>query len=241
MRVFAALALIAAAAIACGGGGLFRPYEYEEEMFLSLDGTATVYVNTSVAALDALRGAPFDSGPNVLFDRNAVRAYYSSPVTHVTRVTPSRRSNRRYVHVRLDVDDVTRLGEAAPFAWSRYRFTREGNLYVYRQTVGAPARKDVGNVGWTGREIAAFRLHLPSKITYHNAGPDNPKRGNILVWEQTLSDRLNGQPLELEARMETQSILYRTLWLFGATFAAVAVSFALVIWWVLRRGRSAQG
>ena len=241
MRVFAALALITAAAIACGGGGLLRPYEYEEEMFLSLDGTATVYVNTSVAALDALRGAPFDPGPNALFDRNTVRAYYSSPVTHVTRVTPSRRSNRRYVHVRLDVDDVTRLGEAAPFAWSRYRFTREGNLYVYRQTIGAPARKDIGNVGWTGREIVAFRLHLPSKITYHNAGPDNLKRGNILVWEQTLSDRLRGQPLELEARMETQSILYRTLWLFGATFAAVAVTFALVIWWVLRRGKSSEG
>ena len=36
--------------------------------------------------------------------------------------------------------------------------------------------------------------------------------------------------------METQSILYRTLWLFGATFLAVAVAFVLVIWWVLKRG-----
>jgi hypothetical protein len=240
MRVFAALALIAATATACGGGGIFRPYEYEEEMYLSLDGSATMNVNTSVAALDALRGASLDLSPNAPLDRNAVRDYFSSPVTHVTRVTPFRRSNRRYVHVRIDVDDVTRLGEAAPFAWSRYRFTREGNLYVYRQTIGAPARKDVGNVGWTGREIVAFRLHLPSKITYHNAGPANPKRGNILVWEETLTDRLKGQPLALDARMETQSILYRTLWLFVATFAAVAVTFALVIWWVLRRGRPAE-
>jgi hypothetical protein len=36
--------------------------------------------------------------------------------------------------------------------------------------------------------------------------------------------------------METQSILYRTLWLFGATFLAVAVAFALIIVWVLKRG-----
>ena len=36
--------------------------------------------------------------------------------------------------------------------------------------------------------------------------------------------------------MDPQSILYTTLWLFGGTFAAVAVTFALVIWWVLRRG-----
>jgi len=236
MRVFAALALIAATAIACGGGGIFRPYEYEEEMYLSLDGTATVNVNTSVAALDALRGASFDLRPNVAVDRNAVRDYFSSARTRVSRVTPYRRSNRRFVQVRVDIDDVTRLGEAAPFAWSRYRFAREDNLYVYRQTIGASARKDVGDVGWTGREIVAFRLHLPSKITYHNAGPDNLKRGNILVWEQPLADRVKGAPLTLDARMETQSILYRTLWLFGATFAAVAVSFALVIWWVLRRG-----
>ena len=63
----------------------------------------------------------------------------------------------------------------------------------------------------------------------------NSRRGNILVWEQSLADRLRGAPLTLDARMETQSILYRTLWLFGATFVAVAVSFGLVIWWVVGR------
>ena len=35
-------------------------------------------------------------------------------------VNASRRSNRRFVHVKLDVDDIRRLGEAAPFAWSTY-------------------------------------------------------------------------------------------------------------------------
>ena len=43
----------------------------------------------------------------------------------------------RFVHVRLDVDDVTKLGDIAPFAWSRYQLTRDGNLFVYRQAVGA--------------------------------------------------------------------------------------------------------
>ena len=36
--------------------------------------------------------------------------------------------------------------------------------------------------------------------------------------------------------MQTQSILYRTLWLFAATFLAVAVGFGLIVWWVFRRG-----
>jgi hypothetical protein len=240
MRVFAAVALIAAVtAAACGGAGLFRQYEYEEEMYLSLDNTATVYVNSSIAALNALRGTSFDTNPLAPVDRAAVRDYFSSPITHVKgSVTTSRRNNRRFVHVRVDVDDVTRLGEAAPFAWSSYRFNREDDLYVYRQTVGAPARKDVGQAGWTGHELVAFRLHIPSKVTFQNTGP--PKRGNILVWEQTLSDRLKGEPLTLEAKMESQSILYRTLWLFGATFLAVAVMFGAVIWWVLRRGARDQ-
>jgi len=35
--------------------------------------------------------------------------------------------------------------------------------------------------------------------------------------------------------MQTESILYRTLWLFAATFAAVAAAFALVIWWMMSR------
>jgi hypothetical protein len=139
------------------------------------------------------------------------------------------------VHVRLEVDDVRRLGEAAPFAWSTYGFTKNGDLFVYKQRVGAAAGKDVDTAGWTGREIVAYRLHLPSKIRWDNSGHD-VGRGNILGWEQPLTERLRGAPLDIEARMDPQSILYRTLWLFGATFLAVAIGFGLVIWWVMRRG-----
>ena len=235
IRALVALALAAATVVACGGGGFFRQYEYEEEMYLSLDGTATLYVNSSVPALDALRGAPFDTRSNARLDREAVRALYTTAVTRVTQVTMSRRSNRRFVHVRVGVDDVRRLAEAAPFAWSTYRFERDGDLYMYQQSVGPAANKSVGSVGWNGGELVAFRLHLPSKITYHNTGSP-VRRGNILVWEQSLAGRLRGVPLILDARMETQSILYRTLWLFGATFGGVALTFGLVVWWILRRG-----
>ena len=96
MRIFAALAVIAAAATAACGGGLFRQYEYEEDMYISLDGTATVYVNSSVAALDALHGAPFDPSPRTQVDRAAVREYFSAPFAHVNgRIATSRRSNRK--------------------------------------------------------------------------------------------------------------------------------------------------
>jgi uncharacterized iron-regulated membrane protein len=38
--------------------------------------------------------------------------------------------------------------------------------------------------------------------------------------------------------MDTQSILSRTLWLFGATFAVAMAALGLVIWWMARKGRS---
>ena len=109
------------AAGACGGG-FFRQYEYEEEMSLSLDGSATIYVNSSVSALDALRGATFDPGPMAPFDRTAFLDYFESSVARVNYVRSSRRNNRRFVHVQLEVDDVRCLSEAPPFAWSSYHW-----------------------------------------------------------------------------------------------------------------------
>jgi hypothetical protein len=55
------------------------------------------------------------------------------------------------------------------------------------------------------------------------------------VWEQALADRVAGVPVVIEARMEPESILYQTLWLFGASALAVAATFAVVIWWLTRR------
>jgi len=238
----AAVALSAVMAASCGAGvdrdggsGLFRQYEYEEEVYLSLDGTATVYVHSSLPALNALRGTAFPTTPNAPLDREAVRAFFSTPVTRVVgRIDASRRRNRRFVHVRVEVDDIRWLGEAAPFSWSAYDFRRDGDLYMFRQTVGTGAGKDVRDVGWSGDEVVAFRLHLPSRIRYHNSGGEIG-RGNILVWEQPFVARLQGVRLTLDARMDPDSILYRTLWLFGWTFVAVAVAFALVIVWVVRR------
>jgi len=224
---------------------LFRQYEYEEDVYLSLDGSATVYVNASLPALNALHGTSFDVRPTARVDRDAVRAFYSAPATHVAWVRSSRRNNRRFVHVRLDVDDIRRLNAVLPFSWSAYQFYRDGDRYVFKQAIGAPpgaVARGPGKGGhdgaaagsWNGRELVAFRLHLPSKIDSNNSGGD-VHRGNILVWEQTLADRLRGAPVDIEARMQTQSILYRTLWLFAATFVAVAIAFLSAIWWILKR------
>jgi hypothetical protein len=238
----AALLAVLACVPACGGGsgqGLIKQYEYEEEIYLSLDGSATIYVNASVPALVHLRGLDLDTRPNAMVDRAKVRTLYSTPVTSVARVSSWRRLGRRFVQVRVAVDDIRRLGEAGPFAWSTYHLESRDDQVTYRQKIGAPAGRDGGPAGWTGRELVAFRLHLPARIHYHNAGAENLKRGNILVWEQSLRDRQAGTPLDLEARMAQESILYSTLLLFAVSGGLALMALALVIWWVMRRGPKA--
>ena len=227
--------VIAIATTACGGV-LKKKYEYEEEMYLFLDGTATVNVNASVASLVALRGADLPVDPEARVDRRRVRAFFEGPGATVTGVNLSRRNGRRFVHVGINVSDVRQLPRLTAFHWSTYRFDREGDLVVYRQTVGKPEGTAVGDIGWNGGEAVMFKMHLPSQIPYHNAPSKRVERGNILEWEQPLSARLRGVPVDVEVRMEPESILYTTLLLFGSTIVAAALVFAIVIWWVWRKG-----
>lgn len=237
----AAIAAALAAPLALAGcRAVFAPeYEYEEAVELSLDGSATVSVHASVPALVALRGLDLPLDPRARLDRRAVAAVFETPVTRVRSVTLSRRHGRRYVHVRLDVEDVRRLGEAAPFAWAEYRFTRRDGLIVFEQRLGQAAGRDVGEVGWRGGERVAVRLRLPSRVPFHNQPEGTIERGNILVWEQPLAARLRGEPLRIEAHMEPQSILRRTLSLFAAMIGLAALAFAAVVWILRRAGARA--
>jgi hypothetical protein len=230
------LILLHATFAACGGVG--PRYEYEEELFLSLDGSATLNVNSSVPALVALRGVDLPLDPAARLDRQRVRALFSAPGVRPS-VNLSRRDGRRFVHVSLEIDDVNRLAQIPALSWSRYQLQRTDDVVEYRQFVGRAAARAVSDVGWNGKEVVGFRMHVPSEILFHNTGGD-PQRGNILEWEQSLAERLESAPLDLQVRMEPESILYTTLALFAGTILAVALTFAIIIWWVVRRGRGAH-
>jgi hypothetical protein len=124
------------------------------------------------------------------------------------------------------------------------RIVAKNGRHVFEQTVGASALRPgtLQNVGWNGSEIVAFRLHLSSRIIWHNSRaldtnePTETGRGNILGWEQHLADRLDGAPLHIKVEMDSQSILHRTLWLFAGAFAAAVALLALVIWLTIRKG-----
>jgi hypothetical protein len=235
VRIALALVLLSVLLAAACENVIARKYEYEEEIFLSLDGSATVYVNASVPALVALRGFKLPLDPAARLDRMVVRDLYSTPATTVESVTLSRREGRRYVHLRLDVPDIRRLGDAPPFAWSSYRYLEGDDRFEFGQQMQAPAGADAGSAGWQGDELVAVRVHLPSRVDYHNSPTRRIERGNIIVWEQLLTERLKGVPLTVEARMEKESILFRTLALFGGMAILVVLTFAGFIWFVKTR------
>ena len=234
----------ASAAAACNGRLFGKQYEYEEDLHLSLDGSATLIVNASIPALVALRGLPLDPRSSAPPDLARIRAAYESPVTKVTRLTQWRRAGRRFVQVRLETSDITKLSEAAPLSWSRYQLAASGGHHVFEQKVGASALRPgtLQKVGWTGGEVVGFRLHLPSRIVWHNSRDletneaRDVARGNILAWEQHLADRLDGAPLDIKVEMDSQSILHRTLWLFGGAFTAAVAVLAFLIWFTMRKG-----
>ena len=235
-RVVMCAVLCCSAVVTACSGRVFKPlYEYEEEVYLDLDGSATLNLNASVPALVALRGVDLPTDPHAWLDRQKVRALFSHAGSDVT-LSLSRRGGRRFVHISVAVDDVRQLSAIAPFSWSTYKFERSADRIDYHQVVGPASSREVPNASWDGTEIVAFRMHLPSEILFENSDEDI-LRGNILEWEQSLASRLRGDPLELRVQMAPESILYTTLLLFGGTVVAAAVAFGVVVWWIARRGR----
>ena len=230
--------------VGCGTRLFGKHYEYEEDLYLSLDGSADIIINTSLPALKALRGIEVDPRLSQE-DREKLRAAYRTSGLEVKRIgRPWTRNGRRFVQLRLEAGDVRTLPKQGPLGWSQYELVAKDGQHVYRQVVGASALRPgtLQNVGWNGSEIVAFRLHLPSRIQWHNArdletnDTSDVQRGNILAWEQHLSDRLAGQPVQIEVRMDSESILYRTLWLFAGAFAAAVLVLVAAVWLTMRKG-----
>ena len=258
MRAAAAALVVAAAVTACNGqrGPLGPEYEYEEDLTLRLDGSATLIVNASVPALIAVRGLPLNAELRTRGDQltNQLQDLYASPYTTVGRISNWTRHGRRYVGIHLTVTDVRELSKVAPFSWAKHELREEGEQVVFRETLSKPAAAPdaLAKAKLTGDEIVAFRLHLPARIRFQNSHYlDRPEsrptsRGNILTWEQRLGQRMDGKPIAyaadktpdvMEVQMDGQSILYRTLWLFGLAFLAALLAIAGLIWLTMRRGR----
>jgi hypothetical protein len=258
MRATLVAIVLAALVTACNGqrGPLGPEYEYEEDLTLGLNGSATLIVNASIPALVALRGLPLSTDLRTRGDqlKKQIQDLYTSPGTTVGRISTWTRRGRRFVGIHLAVADMRALPKSRPFSWATYDLHEKGEQVVFRHMLSRTGTNagPMPDAGWQGDEIVAFRLHLPARIRYHNSrdlrtnAPRSPARGNILTWEQRMTDRLAGKPIAygedktpdvMEVRMDRQSILYRTLWLFGLAFLAALLVIGGLIWMTMRQGK----
>jgi hypothetical protein len=204
---------------------LFRKqYEYEEEIYLALDGTATVNVNASVAALDALRGATFDVNPRARLDRGRARVLRGPG-------TRSRASACRDATVagsctsrRLDDDPPAVTVRAVRVVAVSTRSRRRGRGVP--QVVGAPAADTVADSDGRERARCLSRPHPEphpvSQLADRRFSAATSRVG------AAAARSLSGVPLDLQVQMEPQSILYSTLLLFAGTIVAAAATFGVV-------------
>ena len=235
----AGVALAALMLAACQTLGLVRQYEYDERVELSLDGSAVVDINASIPALVALRGATLSVDPEARFDRQEFRravrrAGRVGP--RGQRLPPARpairsRAARRERHRRSCRASRRSHGRATVLiGWS----TSSASC----RRSAAPRGCDVGDVGWTGDELVAFRVHLPSRINFHNS-PTGVERGNILVWEQTPARSARGRASpDGSADGNRVDSLPHPLAVRRNIRRGHGWRWPLVVWWVSRKGRS---
>ena len=234
------------------GGPLGTEYQYEEDLTLSLDGSATLVVNASVPALVALRGLPLNTDLRTRGDelKNQLRDLYASDVTRVGRISNWTRRGRRFVGIHVTVSDVRALSKVAPFAWAKYDLREEGEQVVFRHTLSKPRdaaaayrpdrRRDrrVPPASSRAHPLPELALPRPRRVAPRRAR-QHPDLGAAAERSpRREADRLRGgrTPDVMEVRMDRQSILYRTLWLFGIAFAAALLVIAGLIWLTMRRG-----
>lgn len=208
-------------------------YEFDQELWLRVDGSGTVNVTGRPELWSAFKdaGAPDSLTPEALrslFERSGLR---------VREATRTRRDGRPYLFVSADFDDVNRLGGSPAFPDLVIGLRREGEELVLEGRWAAVATRDPPEA--RPDELVAIRFHLPARIHSHRNAADGVERGNIVSWRQSLGAALAGEPLEFGARMEDTSILRTTLLVF---LGAGAVGLGLVgvgLWLFWRRGRRA--
>ena len=204
-------------------------YEYEEEVFLDVDGSGRLRVSGSSEILEVLHD--LSEGGNT----SSMASRFEGPGFELDSVRETERDGRRFIHVQGRFTDWNELCAHPAFA------ERECGLDVtdddeLELTLTLPKPKGSAPEGAPPDATLALRFHFPSAVHYHNAHGDI-ERGNIIGWERTVSEHFDADALVVEARFERRSVLATTAIILGTAVAFVLFSAALALFMIVRKGR----
>jgi hypothetical protein len=210
------LALIAASGCAT--------YEYEEEVFLEVDGSGDIRMSGSEAAVEALHHVDADHAAS-LFEADGVQ---------IVSVRETERDLRKFVHVEARFAEWEDLCCTPAFQGRACRLVSgEDGLALH---LSLPSPRESAPESLDPQAILALRYHFPSTIHYHNS-PGGIERGNILAWKRTLREHFAGRPLDVEVRFDRRTILEATVSIVGLAFVLVAASLGSALVLMVRKGR----
>jgi hypothetical protein len=209
-------------------------YEYEHEFWLRVDGSGSVYVTGRPELWSIFKNA--DDAACDEGCKTHLRALFGRSGLHVRRVTQTRRSGRVFLFIAADFDDVNRLGGSPAFPDLEIRLIPERERFrltgVWRRPTGKSHDAVESNNG-----MVAIRFHLPSKVYEHKNAFAGVQRGNIVGWRESLSEALDGRPLEFGVVMDQRSILSTTIMLFLGSILTAFLILTAIFFVVIRRGR----
>ncbi|HJS74614.1 MAG TPA: hypothetical protein VJ921_10020 [Vicinamibacteria bacterium] len=210
------LALIAASGCAT--------YEYEEEVFLEVDGSGDIRMSGSAAAIEALHDV----------DAERAASLFAADGVEVLSVRETERDRRKFVHVDARFDAWEDLCRAPAFRGRSCRLVSgEKGLEL---ELSLPSPREAAPEPLDPQALLALRYHFPSTIRYHNS-PGGIERGNILAWKRTLREHFAGRPLDVEVRFDRRTILEATVAIVGLAMALVAASLGTALVLMVRKGR----
>ena len=209
-------------------------YEYEEEVFLEVDGSGRLRVSGSseiLQALNGLNGLNRTDGGSM----SSMTSRFEGPGFELDSVRESEREGRKFVHVQGRFADWNELCAHPAFADRECRLdvTDDDELELYL-TLPRP-EGDIPE-GVSPDAPLALRFHFPSTVHYHNSRSDI-ERGNIIGWERTASEHFDAPELVVEARFERRSVLATTVVTLGTAIAVILFLVALALLLMVRKGR----
>jgi hypothetical protein len=202
-------------------------YEYEEEVFLEIDGSGEIRMSGSTEAVAALH----DLESTGLEPAKAL--FTGEGVTLVSSVQ-TERGGRKFVHVRARFSHWEDLCRLPAFRERGCRFAEGTEGLVLELSLPSPRMKLPESLD--PQALLALRYHFPSTIHYHNS-PGDIERGNILSWKRTLREHFAGRPLDLAVRFDRRTILETTARVVGLALGLVLTSIATALFVMVRKGR----
>jgi hypothetical protein len=202
-------------------------YEYEEEVFLKIDGSGEIRMSGSkeaVAALHGLDPATVESA-EALFEGEGVQ---------ILSALETERERRKFVHVRARFSDWEKLCRLPAFRDRGCRLAKEADALELELSLPSP--RTTAPESLDPQALLALRYHFPSSIRYHDS-PGDVERGNILSWKRTVREHFAGRPFELHVRFDRRTILAATVRILGVSLGLVLASIGTGLVVMVRKGR----